>query len=90
MLHLTVIAWSVKTVVVPLAGTAVKKAVLVGVPIAVDLVREWVGNEMRRKVEAGEARSRLEALGQTFDEWKQWLAQRPSRKVATEVAGSEG
>ena len=90
MLHLTVIAWSVKTVVVPLARTAVKKAVLVGVPIAVDLVREWVGNEMRRKVEAGEARSRLEALGQTFDEWKQWLANRPGRKAATESVGIEG
>ena len=90
MVHLAVIALSVRTVVVPLARTAAKKAVLVGVPIAVDLVREWVGDEIRRKVEAGEARSRLEALAQTFDERKQWLAQRLSRKVATEVAGSEG
>ena len=73
-----------------MARTAAKKAVLVGVPIAVDLVGEWVGNEIRRKVEAGEARSRLEALGQTFDEWKQWLANRPGRKAARESVGIEG
>ena len=90
MVHLAVIAWSVRTVVVPLARTAAKKAVLVGVPIAVDLVGEWVRNEIRRKVEAGEARSRLEALGQTFDEWKQWLASRPGLKAATEAVGIEG
>ena len=90
MVHFSVIALTVRTVVVPLARTAAKKAVLVGVPIAVDLVGEWVRNEIRRKVEAGEARSRLEALGQTFDEWKQWLANRPGRKAARESVGIEG
>ena len=87
MVYLSVIALTVKTVVVPLAGTAAKKAVRVGVPIAVDLVREWVGKEIRRKIETGEAGSRLEALGQTFYEWKQW---RPGRTAATEAVGSEG
>ena len=90
MVYLSVIALTVKTVVVPLAGTAAKKAVRVGVPIAVDLVGEWVGNEIRRKVQTGQARSRLEALGQTFDEWKQWFANRPGRSAATEAFGSEG
>ena len=87
MVYLSVIAFSVKTVVVPLAGIAAKKVVRVGVPIAIDLVGEWVGNEIRRKIQTGQARSRLEALGQTFDEWKQW---RPGRPAATEAVGSEG
>ena len=87
MVYLSVIAFSVKTVVVPLAGIAAKKVVRVGVPIAIDLVGEWVGNEIRQKIQTGQARSRLEALGQTFYEWKQW---RPGRTAATEAVGSEG
>ena len=87
MVYLSVIAFSVKTVVVPLAGIAAKKVVRVAVPIAIDLVGEWVGNEIRQKIQTGQARSRLEALGQTFYEWKQW---RPGRVAATEAVGSEG
>ena len=90
MVYLSVIAFSVKTVVVPLAWIAAKKVVRVGVPIAIDLVGEWVGNEIRQKIQTGQARSRLEALGQTFYEWKQWFANRPGRTAATEAVGSEG
>ena len=87
MVYLSVIAFSVKTVVVPLAGIAAKKVVRVGVPIAIDLVGEWVGNEIRQKIQTGQARSRLEALGQTFYEWRRW---RPGRPAATEAVGIEG
>ena len=81
MVHLSVAALTVKTVVVPLAGVAARKAVRVGVPIAVELVGEWVGSEVRRKIESGEARSRLEAFGQSVAEWRQWFASRPGRGV---------
>ena len=84
MVHLSVVAFSVKTVVVPLAGVAARKAVRVGVPIAVELVGEWVGSEIRRKVQSGEARSRLEAMGQSVGEWRRWFASRPGRGVAVE------
>ena len=89
MVYLSVIALTVKTVVVPLAGTAAKKAVRVGVPIAIDLVGEWVGNEIRRKVQTGQARSRLEALWSDLLRMEAVVA-RPGRTAATEAVGSEG
>ena len=84
MVYLSVVALTVKTVGVPLAGFAVRKAVRVVVPIAADLVGEWVGSEIRQKIESGEAKSRLEALGQSVGELRRRFASRPGRGVVVE------
>ena len=76
MFHWGVIALLVKSLV----RIAAKRGIILVARVLIVAIEK----EIKRKIENGEARDRMEALRGTFEEWKRWFNERPGQGLATE------